>query len=310
MKKRTKKYIFIYFIFCCLSFLTALFFGGALAAGAKDIIFWHLRVPRALLGFFVGAGLSIAGAVLQCILRNPLADPYIIGASAGAALGSILFSYAGFVYSGTLGAFLFGILAIIIVFNMAERAKNTTPHTIILSGVIVSSFFSALTLLAMTLKKENAYEILFFLTGSLQGADTAEILIAGIIVIFGLTFIFGHGRSLNILSLSDDEAKSLGVDAEKMRKLMYVCSGLIIACCVSVAGIIGFVGLIVPHIVRITLGADHRKLIVGSFLFGGGFLVLCDSMARVLIAPVELPVGVITAFTGAPFFLVLLLRRN
>ncbi len=287
--------------------VTAAFFAGP--AGADPYIIWSIRAPRILLGFIVGAGLALSGAVLQSIMENPLAEPYVTGTSAGAALGAVSAIWLGLYPLRGVLAFGGGIAATAGVYLIASHSSRRSPQTLILAGVSISSLFSAFVLLIMVLSRESAYSILFFLTGNLQNATLTSNITAGAAVLAAGAVSLYYAGDLDILALGDEQAAFLGVDVEKARGVLLFSAALAVAGCVSAAGIIGFAGLIVPHIVRLTSGASHRRLIPLSALAGGGFLVLCDAAARSVAAPLELPVGVVTAFFGAPFFLYLLLRK-
>ncbi|MFW6172408.1 MAG: FecCD family ABC transporter permease [Elusimicrobiota bacterium] len=313
MKKQIKWHIYG-IIFVLVSILISLNLGSSgmglfKFTGQTAHILWRLRLPRIIFGFFVGAGLSIAGGVLQGILKNPLAEPYVLSTSSGAAFGVALLSFLNLSEFGPIAGFIFGLITTVIVYWIANYSFRDSPNTLILAGVIMGSFMSALTLLIMVLKKSSAYKILFFLSGNLSNAEVKQIpvVIITIFICFAVGLFFA--RDLNIMSLGEEQAHNLGVDVAKVRKIMVFICCIIVAVCVSAAGVIGFVGLVIPHIVRLILGADHRRLLPMSFLFGGGFLIICDGLARSVMAPIELPVGVITAFTGAPFFMYLLLRK-
>ncbi|MDA3792523.1 MAG: iron ABC transporter permease, partial [Elusimicrobia bacterium] len=199
--------------------------------------------------------------------------------------------------------------AVMLVYNISSFSSRKSPQTLILAGVAVTSLFSAATLLLMVLNRETAYGRLFFLMGSLTGAGWDTLWwVSGIVLPVIIAAQFFH-RELDILSLGDLDAAYLGVDAERTGKIMLVLSSIAVAGCVAASGIIGFVGLIIPHVVRLTIGASHRRLLPVSALAGAGFLVLCDGLARSVMVPIELPVGVITAFAGAPFFIYLLIKK-
>ncbi|NLB34811.1 MAG: iron ABC transporter permease [Elusimicrobia bacterium] len=305
MSKKTVR-LFLYFtIFAAGAAFISLFLG---VAANDPYIFWNLRAPRVLLGLLVGACLAVSGAVLQAIMKNPKAEPYITGTSAGAALGAVLASFMGAIVLRPFFAFAGGIAATGVVYMIASFSRRKSPHTLILAGVTLTSLLSSIVLLIMVFSRESAYSILFFLTGSLQNPT----LIGIISVSLGLALVGGvslyYSRELDLISLGDEEAAFLGVDPSRTGRLLLFTVAVAVAGAVSAAGIIGFAGLIVPHIVRIISGAGHRKLIPLSAILGAGMLVLCDSAARLVAAPVELPVGVITAFAGAPFFLYLLVK--
>ncbi|MGM0441191.1 MAG: FecCD family ABC transporter permease [Elusimicrobiota bacterium] len=270
----------------------------------------NLRIPRIIMGLVVGSGLSVAGVILQALLKNPLAEPYIVGTSSGAALGAAIVSFMGIAYFRAPAALAAGLITTFTVYSIAKKTGRPGPNTIILAGVIVGSFLSAVTLMFMVLDQKTAYDILFFLTGNLSFESTGRILFTSVLMLSGIGIAFFYGTRLDILSLEDTESVMLGVEVEKDRRNLFIVANIIVAVSVYASGIIGFVGLIVPHTVRLMTGTKHRKLILNSAVAGAGFLVLCDGLARSVIAPVELPVGVITAFTGGPFFLYLMVSKR
>lgn len=283
---------------------------------ATEAIIWEIRFPRTLLAALVGASLAVAGAVYQAILRNPLADPYILGVSSGAALGAVLAILTGwgsFLFGSwtlPLYAFVFACIALLFVLRLARAGSRTDMGTIILSGVVVQAFFGALLTFAISLSTEQLQRIQFWLMGggfSLRGWDHVGVLVPFLAI--GMAIIWWFSRELNLFFLGDRYAGHLGVPVGRMRLLLLVTASLITGAAVSVSGTIGFVGLVIPHVMRMLFGPDHRLLVPISALAGAMFLVGSDLLSRVLLAPRELPVGVITAFVGAPFF-GWLLRKN
>ncbi len=281
-----------------------------------DTIILQMRMPRVALGFIVGASLSIAGAAFQGLLRNPLADPYTIGVSSGAALGATIamFLQTSLNMTFQIGipffAFLGAIIALAFVYNLA-RVGNTVPVvTLLLAGVVISSFLSAVISLLMLLAGENIRGIYFWLVGGLSLRNWSHVLMILPYIIAGSAAIMFWSRDLNVILLGEEEAANLGIEVEKVKKIMLVAASLITGAVVSVSGMIGFVGLIIPHTVRMIVGPDHRILIPTSALFGGIYLIWIDSLARTVMAPVEVPVGIITAFLGAPFFIYLLRSKR
>lgn len=280
--------------------------------GTAYTIIWQIRFPRVLLGFLIGACLALAGAAFQGLLQNPLADPYTIGVSSGAALGAtaaILF----FRGSGTAPGFyipLFALagalLALFIVYQLGSVGGRLPVVTVLLAGVVISSFFSAAISLGMILAGEQMRSIFFWLVGGLGQRGWPYV---GLILPYfalGLGLLFYFARDLNLILLGEESALSAGVEVERVKRAVLVAASLVTAGAVSVSGMIGFVGLIVPHAMRILIGPDHRLLFPAAILGGGLFLVAADTFARTVVAPVEIPVGVVTAFLGAPFFMVLL----
>jgi len=291
-------------------------------ASVREIL-WEVRLPRVLLGLFVGAGLGASGAALQAILRNPLADPFILGVSGGAALGgtvvralsigllgleanSWLFG-AGTQFFSVLGA----LAAVLLTFGIAKGAGGARPTTLLLAGVVLNAFCSALILfLRSVVSQDKAQELLYWLVGSLGYPSRTELVLVGVVVSISVLALSLSGGRLNVLSLSDLGAGTLGVDSERARMEVIIISSVVVGVTVSLAGLVGFVGLMVPHLLRLIVGPDHRLLVPLSALGGGAFLVLADLLARVLfrLTGTEAPVGVVTAFLGGPFFLFMLRR--
>ncbi|NMA92844.1 MAG: iron chelate uptake ABC transporter family permease subunit [Firmicutes bacterium] len=277
-------------------------------------IIWQLRLPRIILGFLVGASLAVAGTSFQGLLRNPLADPYTLGVSSGAALGAtaaMLFIPQGSIslsFSIPLFGFAGGLLALLIVYRLGRVGGRLPVVTVLLAGVIISSFFSALISLGMIFAGQQLRSIYFWLAGglALKGWPYVVLIIPYFIV--GLLVLLYYAGDLNIILLGEESALSSGVEVEKVKKVVLVAASLVTAGAVSVSGMIGFVGLIVPHAMRIIMGPDHRLLLPAAALGGGLFLVAVDTAARTVLAPVEIPVGIVTAFLGAPFFIILLRR--
>jgi iron complex transport system permease protein len=270
-----------------------------------------IRLPRVLLAALVGCSLAVSGTVMQGIFRNPMADPYIIGLSSGAALGaasSILLS-AGF-YPLPLMAFLGGTLTIFLVYFLSRSGGGVRVETMLLSGIAVSSFLSAIISLLMYLTAQYTHLLVFWLLGSLSMASWKVISIAFPIIALGSLCIQFFARDLNAMLLGEEHAISLGINVEVVKKTLLILSSLVTGTAVAFSGTIGFVGLIIPHLMRLLLGPNHSLLLPASTLMGGIFLILADMVARTLIYPSSLPVGVVTALCGAPFFLYLLHRRR
>lgn len=277
-------------------------------------ILFSIRLPRIIFAGMVGASLSAAGVVFQALLRNPLADPYILGISGGAALGGII----GIIMGSLLGpwgvpglSFLGAVLTIFLVFGIAGKSREPGSNTLLLAGVIVNAFFSALIMFIISTSGSSSLpSILSWMMGDLSIADEGRLMATGLILVCAFGVIFYHSKSLNMIVTGEETAGHLGVPVERTKKLLLVAASLITAAAVSVSGIIGFVGLIVPHMTRIVFGSDHRLLLPASFLFGASFLLIADTVARTALAPAELPVGVITALCGAPYFIYLLRRKG
>ena len=303
-----RKNIFIFFtlfLLLFISFIIAALFGGsqlnltkaiyylfhANKRGVERDIIWIIRIPRIILGAVVGGGLACCGTIFQGLLRNPLAEPYTLGISGGAAfgvaLGIILDLSAVFL---PILAFAGGIVSIFLVYIIASK-NQFSNSTLILAGVVLSFLFSSLVFLIFSFAKpEDVQGIILWLMGSLSTTQTALIKIVSIVVICstGLTFIFS--RELNIISLGDEKALHLGVDSNRIKKILFILASFITGACVASSGVIGFVGLIVPHFMRRIVGVNHEILLPSSCLAGAIFLVICDTLSRTIIRPLELPV--------------------
>ncbi len=302
----------IFFSLIAIS-MFALFLGPTWIPNVEMI--YIIRFPRILLGILVGAGLATAGCIFQGLLRNPLADPFILGTSSGGALGATLAIVTGIsIYSLTISIYVFSILfsflSIILVYNIARIDGRAPVQTLLLSGVIINTFLSAIVLLLMALFHRESHHILFFLMGSLTGANMGIIKISSIFIIAGLIIGIVFSRDLNLIVQGEETAQHLGVDVERVKMILFFSTSLIVGSVVAVAGMVGFVGLILPHIMRMIVGPDHRILIPASFLAGAIFLLIADAIARTVAAPMEIPVGVITAMCGAPFFIYLLRKKK
>jgi iron complex transport system permease protein len=273
-----------------------------------------LRLPRAILAGFVGAGLSVSGATFQALLRNPLADPYILGVSSGAAVGAILAILLGlgtFSFGLPLASFLGALLTILVVFYFGRQDGKIHPNTLLLAGVITGSFLSALIMFFISVsQREELHTIIFWLMGDFSFSNARAILIIFPYILLGVFLLYLRSRHLNLILSGEENAVQLGVDVEKLKLISYLSASLVTAASVSVCGLIGFVGLIIPHSARLIFGPDHRLLIPSAALLGASFLIASDTFARTLLAPVELPVGVITAAFGGPFFIYLLRTRK
>ncbi|MDA2929944.1 iron chelate uptake ABC transporter family permease subunit [Acidobacteria bacterium AH-259-O06] len=290
--------------------LAALFVGPV--PNASWAIIWEIRLPRVLLALLVGFGLAGAGAVLQGVLRNPLADPFILGTSSAAATGVMLAGVLGLrhysaLYFMSLG---FAVLSIFVVYRIARVNGKTPIQTIILAGVIVSLFFNAAVFVFFSVFYRESFTVLFYLLGTLTEGDPTLIAISGTIILAGLGLTWLLSRELNVLTQGEDTAFHLGLEVETAKKILFVTASAMVAAAVSVAGMIGFVGLIVPHMMRMIVGPDHRLLIPASALGGAIFLILTDALARTLVPPMEIPVGALTALVGSPYFVYLLRRKQ
>jgi iron complex transport system permease protein len=282
---------------------------------AYTIVIWQLRLPRVVLGSLVGAALALAGATFQGLLRNPLADPYVLGISAGASLGavvSIAFGLGGAAWFSGVPFFAFtGALGSAAIVFMLGRKKGRLPvTTLLLAGVALSSFLSSLVSLIVLFSGERMGSILFWLMGGLSGAEWHAVTAVLPYLVLAMAVLAWHSRALNVLAFGEDAAANLGVNVERTKWMLFITASLLTAAAVAVSGVIGFVGLIIPHIVRLLAGPDHRGLLPLSLLFGAAFMVLADTLARSVLAPQELPVGAVTAICGAPYFIHLLRQQG
>lgn len=270
----------------------------------------ELRLPRALAGFACGGLLALAGALMQVLLRNPLADPYVLGISGGAGVGAMLAILLGLATAGINGfAFVGALAAMLVVFGLAHGDGAWTQTRLLLTGVIVAAGCGALVALMLSIAPEHKLRgMLFWLMGDLSQTGAPGVALA--ILVVALTAALPFARELNLLTRGQDTAHALGVDVKRLRFAVYAIASLVTAIAVTSAGSIGFVGLIVPHLVRLAIGNDQRLLLPASVLAGGSLLVFADTLARTVIAPQQLPVGVLTALIGVPVFLFLLARHR
>ncbi len=279
------------------------------------LIISQIRLPRVLLGLLVGCALAISGGTMQGLFRNPLASPYVLGIASGASTGAalvILLNLRGTLLL-PLGAFIGGSIAVGTVYRLAlERSKKASVFTLILAGVAVGAFFSALTSFAIFLHSgsERVTDVIFWMMGGLGRARSTYLYVLAPIVAFGSLVSIVFARDLNALSMGEEGAFHLGINPETSKRVVLVVATLLTSSAVAFAGTIGFVGLIIPHIMRLIVGPDHRFLLPATAIAGAIFLVLADMVARTVASPTEIPVGVITAFLGAPFFLYLLKRKG
>ncbi len=284
------------------------------AKESTQIIFFSIRLPRAILAFVSGGSLAIAGACLQGMFKNPMADSYVIGVSAGAAFGAtvaLAFS-ASLAFLGfgavSLFAFLGALLAVLAVYRLAATHGKVSTFSLLLSGIAVSTLSTALVYCFMILFRDKMEHIVMWTMGSFSSASWDKVAIAVPAMVIAAVLCMFHARDLNIMLQGDEAARHLGVDAGRVRRNLIVLTTVAASAAVSVCGIVGFVGLIVPHILRLMLGPDHRVLLPVSFFGGGIFLLIADTLSRLVLSNQEIPVGVITAIIGVPFFLFLLRR--
>jgi iron complex transport system permease protein len=303
-----------------ISILWQTFRAGGMAVESADptvVILLQLRLPRVLLAFLVGGCLAAVGTALQAMLRNPLADPYVLGISSGAALGAALAILLGLEASllafSTLPlcAFGGGLLALAIVYRMATSSGTLPVQSLLLAGVILNAIFSALIMFATSMMSPSrSFAITSWLMGTLTAPSYPALAILAMYVTGGGLMLLGQARALNVLTLGEESAKSLGVEVERVKKTIFIVSALLTGAVVSASGLIGFIGMMVPHAVRMLVGPDHRILLPASVLAGGAFLTAADAVARSVLAPSEIPVGVITALVGGPCFLYFLVYRK
>jgi iron complex transport system permease protein len=295
--------------------LTSIF--SSVSSGLESDIFWRIRIPRVCTAFLAGAALSISGMTFQAMFRNPLATPFTLGVSSGAALGAALHIRFGLAFSllgvsGTsVSAFLGAIVAILVVYGITKVKKGFSTATMLLAGVAMSFFFSSVILFTQYMSGlAHSFRILRWMMGSLEVVGFDHVWNIFPFVISGSAIVLYLTNELNLMTTGDDIAISRGVNVKKIKKVLFFATSLMVGGVVAICGPIGFVGMMAPHICRLLIGWDHRYLTPASLLFGGMFLTLCDTLSRTLIAPAEIPVGVITALLGGPFFLWLLLSGS
>ncbi|KEZ50229.1 corrinoid ABC transporter permease [Metabacillus indicus LMG 22858] len=285
---------------------------------STEMIIWEIRFSRVLLAFFVGASLSLAGAAFQGLLQNPLADPYTIGVSSGASLGAVIIIFFQ-IQLTVLGHFtlpviavLFGMITLLIVFALTQLASGKlTNETIILAGIIVSSFISAfISLLIALVPREDISQILYWIMGSVSMRGWGHVQLIFPFFIIGALIILYHYRELNNLALGEQSAQFAGMNVKTKKTIILIAASILTGSAVAVSGAISFVGLVIPHLVRLLAGPNHRHVLPLSMLIGGGYLVLADLLARSIISPKELPIGVITALIGSPIFTFLLVKNR
>jgi cobalamin transport system permease protein len=270
----------------------------------------NIRLPRVLLAIAVGGGLSVAGAVFQAILLNPLAEPYILGVSSGGTFGAVLSFLLGLSFLGTqIFAFAGALAVIFLVFMLGKRFGELEPNVLLLTGVMVGAFFAAAILLMMSLLQDNLRTAVFWLIGNLSLAKSDSVFYVLPITIVVSIILVINSQKYNVLALGAENAKQLGININLVRNGTYILASLMIGSIVSVSGIVGFVGLLVPHVCRMIFGVDNRIVVPASFFVGAAYLTLADTVARTIISPAELPVGAVTAILGAPVFVFLLRKR-
>ncbi len=280
------------------------------------VILYKIRIPRVLLALTTGAGLSMAGMTLQGLFRNPLADPYIIGISSGAAFGAAVAIATGFGQllfgRAFVSVFAFGgaLLALVLVTNLGRTGKKLRPVRVLLAGIAIGQLFAAGISMIMVFYANALERIVYWTMGSLSGNSLQNVLFCLVMVAVGYLVLRRHRKEMNLMLLGDDTARSMGVDTERVKRILLLAASFMTAVLVSFTGVIGFVGLMIPHIARLMTGSDHRTLLPLSALWGAIFLCISDTLARTLVSPLEIPIGVVTALFGAPFFLWLLTRSE
>jgi iron complex transport system permease protein len=284
---------------------------------ADQVIVWLIRVPRVIVAFFVGAGLASAGVIMQALFRNPLAEPGLVGAGAGAVLGGVISFAFGWsatsVLSLPLLAMLGALLALALVYTMATRGGVTPVSTLLLSGVATAALLGAISSLLLSVSIVNwqiAQDIVFWMMGGLDARTWTHVWLCAPFVVLGLTASLLQTRDLDLLQLGEETAASFGVDVESSKRMLTLTAAILTGAAVAVAGLVGFVGLVVPHAVRLFLGPSNRSLLPASAITGGAFLILCDLLARTIHPPTEIRLGIVTALLGGPVFIFVLLRQH
>lgn len=284
-------------------------------SGLKEVyikIVWEIRLPRIILAGFTGCGLSVVGATFQGLFRNPLADPHILGVSSGAAMGATVAMLSGiglnFLGFGVIGIFAFigALIAVFLVYQIACVGNKLPVVNILLTGTAISTMLSALISLLMTFNQEQIDKVYLWTLGSFSASTWPKVSYLTIFVVTCTSIILLFSRELDVMTTGNETAESLGINTTKVKKILIVTASLLVAACVSVSGIIGFVGLVIPHCIRLISGPKHQWLLPLSCLGGAIFMILCDTLARTIAPPSEIPVGVITALLGTPYFIALL----
>ena len=280
-----------------------------------DDVFWDVRIPRVVLGALVGAALACAGTAMQAVFRNPMADPYIVGVSSGASLGAVIAGLTGLAGIAFLGwlilpafAFVTALLTVFAVYFLGAVGGKVNVNTLLLSGIAVAAFIGAVVSTMIYFSGQDYHRIIFWMLGSLSMVSWTAVIVVFFAVLVGAIVVYVFSRDLNALLLGEEVAHNLGVDPESLKTTMLIVAAVMTSAAVAFTGVIGFVGLIIPHMVRLVVGADHRTLVPAATLSGAIFLIWTDALSRTVIAPSELPVGIITALCGGPFFLYLLRR--
>ena len=279
----------------------------------QSSIFWNLRAPRIVLSVLVGAALSVCGAAYQSVFRNPLTDPYVLGISSGASVGAavaILLGLEAYMLGVGACALVTGLLTILVIYRIASIGNRMHTTTLLLTGVCITFLMSAIISFIMVLRQDKMDSIIFWTMGSFASASWTEVAIVAPVVAVGIGIVLYYARDLNLLLAGSETARSLGVEVERVKRVLLLSTTLMVAFCVATCGVIGFVGLVVPHCLRLVLGPDNRRIVPCAIFAGGLFMLLCDTLARTLLMPAELPVGSLTALAGAPLFIYLLYKNK
>jgi len=295
----------------------AAIFGTGDVPSYLNQIFWQVRIPRIILAGLVGAALACAGTAMQAVFRNPMADPFIVGVSTGASLGAVAAGLAGIASIAIIGsmvtpalAFSTALITVFVVYRLGVVRGRVYVDTLLLSGVAIAAFLGAVVSFMIYFTQQEYHRIIFWLLGSLSLASWPAVAVLVLAVSVGTVTVFLYSRELNALLLGEETAHNLGTDPEALKTRMLLMAAVMTAAAVAFTGVIGFIGLIIPHMLRLVVGADHRVLVPAATMSGAVFLIWADTLARTAIAPTELPVGIITAMCGGPFFLYLLRRSK
>lgn len=277
-----------------------------------ETVIFQVRLPRVFMAALIGAGLTCAGSAYQGVFQNPLVSPDVLGVSAGAGFGAALGLFLGLGYRQvSVSSFLFGLIAIALVYLISSRVKTNQTLGLVLTGIMIDSLFvSAVSYIKLTADPNNVLPVItYWLMGSLASIRVADITFAAPLIILGIIPIFLLRWQINVLTLGEDEARCIGINTRRIRTVIIICATMITAAAVSVSGLITWVGLVVPHLTRMIVGNDYRRMLPASLLLGGSFLLIVDNFAR-LLSTSEIPIGILTSFIGAPFFLYLILREG
>lgn len=284
-----------------------------ISGDGADVIFWNLRLPRIVLCVLIGAVLSVSGGTYQAVFRNPLTDPYVLGISSGASLGAavaILLGLEGSFFGVGLLALATALLTVVLIYKIASLGNRMHTATLLLTGVCFTFLATAIVSFLMVINQDKMDRIIFWTMGSFASVSWTDVLIMLPVAVAGIAVVLYHSKDLNLLLVGSETAKSLGVEVEKVKKILLLATTLMVAFAVSACGVIGFVGLVVPHCIRLVAGSDNRLIIPYSTVVGGIFLLLCDTLARTVLMPSEIPVGSVTALVGAPMFIYLLYKSK